>query len=74
MIWMHFRFIFTHSPEVYIAVLLYIQLGFRLQITDTFANYQNQYHQAIETLRTILSQAQFLQLLVASENGPNHDF
>ena len=67
--------VYIHTqPWSYVAVLLYIQLGFRLQITDTFANYQNQYHQAIETLRTILSQAQFLQLLAASENGPNHDF
>lgn len=67
--------VYIHTqPWSYVAILLYIRLGFQLQITDTFANYENQYHQSLETLRSILPEAQFLQILAASENYPNHDF
>lgn len=52
--------VYIHTqPWSYRAILLYASLGFRLQKTDTFAAYENQYDDAICTLQTLLSPEQF---------------
>ena len=52
--------VYIHTqPWSYKAILLYIQQGFQLQITDTFSDYQNQYTQAMHTLKEILTKEQY---------------
>lgn len=52
--------VYIHTqPWSYRAILLYASLGFRLQKTDTFAAYENQYGDAIRTLQTLLPPEQF---------------
>ena len=52
--------IYIHSqPWSYKAILLYIKLGFKIQKTDTFSHYENQYEQAIKTLENLLPESQF---------------
>ena len=47
--------VYLHTqPWSYGALLLYVRLGFRLQRTDTFSGYENQYAQGMRTLRRIL--------------------
>lgn len=54
------RPVYIHTqPWSWKALLLYVQLGFKLQPEDTFENYENQYAQAMETLRGILTQEQY---------------
>ena len=48
-------------------IFLYIHQGFLLQITDTFANYDNQYLLAMKTLKNILSKQQYTELVTYSE-------
>lgn len=53
--------IYIHTqPWSYKAILLYIKLGFKIQKTDTFSHYENQYEQAIKTLENILTEKQIL--------------
>ncbi len=60
--------IYLHTqPWSWKAILLYVSLGFRLQQTDTFAAYTNQYPQAMETLRAVLSPEQLARLRQASD-------
>lgn len=43
--------VYAHTqPWSWPAVLLYLQLGFRWQRTDTFSHYENQYEQAMRAL------------------------
>ncbi|MBP3656194.1 MAG: GNAT family N-acetyltransferase [Clostridia bacterium] len=49
------------------AILLYDSLGFCMQRTDTFAAYENQYARAIEVLRGVLPQEDWLRLQAHSE-------
>ena len=43
--------VYIHTqPWSYKAILLYIKLGFKIQKTDTFSHYDNQYKKAIKTL------------------------
>lgn len=61
--------IYIHTqPWSWKAVLLYISLGFRLQKTDTFASYSNQYNKAMEILKSILTPKQYYSLVLASDN------
>lgn len=60
--------VYIHTqPWSYKAVLLYIKLGFKIQKTDTFSHYENQYNKALETLKTILTDSQVNQLILYSE-------
>ena len=60
--------IYLHTqPWSWKAILLYVSLGFRLQQTDTFAAYTNQYPQAMETLGAVLSPEQLSRLRRASD-------
>lgn len=52
--------IYIHTqPWSWKAILLYVSLGFRLQKTDTFCNYVNQYNCVMNTLKGILSPEQY---------------
>ena len=54
------RPIYIHTqPWSWKAILLYVSLGFRLQKTDTFADYTNQYDDAMRVLKEILSPEQY---------------
>ena len=52
--------VYLHTqPWSWKALLLYIQLGFKLQPKDTFYAYENQYAQAMETLKGLLTPEQY---------------
>ncbi len=60
--------VYIHTqPWSYNAILLYIKLGFKIQKTDAFSHYENQYSKALETLKNILTESQINQLMLASE-------
>ncbi|MBQ7102407.1 MAG: GNAT family N-acetyltransferase [Clostridia bacterium] len=60
--------VYLHTqPWSYKAVLLYIKLGFKIQKSDTFSCYENQYEQAVNTLENVLTEEQFLKLNSAIE-------
>ena len=60
--------VYIHTqPWSYKAILLYIKLGFKIQKTDTFSHYENQYKKAIKTLENLLSESQFNQIILSSE-------
>lgn len=60
--------IYIHTqPWSYKAILLYIKLGFKIQKTDTFSHYENQYKKAIKTLDNLLPERQFNQIILSSE-------
>lgn len=60
--------IYIHTqPWSYKAIMLYIKLGFKIQKTDTFSCYENQYKKAIKTLENLLSESQFNQIILSSE-------
>ena len=60
--------IYIHTqPWSYKAILLYIKLGFKIQKTDTFSHYENQYKKAMKTLEKLLSENQFNQIILSSE-------
>ncbi len=62
--------VYLHTqPWSWKAVLLYLRLGFRLQKEDTFADYENQYQAAMETLKNVLNEEQYRELLAHSEDG-----
>lgn len=56
--------VYIHTqPWSYKAILLYIKLGFKIQKTDTFSHYKNQYKKAIKTLKILLPESQFNQII-----------
>ena len=56
--------VYIHTqPWSYIAILLYVRQGFKLQMTDTFSHYENQYAQAMDTLKKILTVPQYDELV-----------
>lgn len=60
--------VYIHTqPWSYKAILLYIKLGFKIQKTDTFSHYENQYKKAIKTLENLLPERQFNQIILSSE-------
>lgn len=55
--------VYIHTqPWSYKAILLYIAQGFRLQRTDTFSYYENQFEKAMKTLKGILTREQYYYL------------
>lgn len=61
--------VYIHTqPWSWKAVLLYLSLGFRLQKTDTFSHYENEYVKAMAELRKIVSEEQYEMLLQSSED------
>jgi len=60
--------IYIHTqPWSWKAILLYVSLGFRLQKSDTFAAYTNQYNDAMKTLKGFLLPGQYHILELASD-------
>jgi len=60
--------VYIHTqPWSYKAILLYINLGFKIQISDTFSSYKNEYGKAMKTLNNILSIEQYEKLKINSE-------
>ena len=60
--------VYIHTqPWSWKAILLYASLGFRLQKTDTFSHYENEYDQAMTELEKILTAEQFALLKQSSE-------
>lgn len=56
--------VYIHTqPWSYVAILLYVRQGFKLQMTDTFSHYENQYAQAMDTLKKILTVPQYDELI-----------
>ncbi len=62
------RPVYAHTqPWSWKAILLYASMGFRLQKTDTFGAYVNQYEDAVRTLRGVLTEAQVRSLEARSD-------
>lgn len=56
--------VYLHTqPWSYVAILLYVRLGFKLQKADTFSHYENQYIQAMNVLKCILTNQQYNELV-----------
>lgn len=61
--------VYIHTqPWSWKAILLYLSLGFRLQKTDTFSHYENEYDKAMAELKKIVSNEQYELLLQLSED------
>lgn len=66
-LWNH-KPIYLHTqPWSWKAILLYVSLGFRLQKTDVFSDYTNQYREAMRALQAVLSPEQIRKLQTASD-------
>ena len=50
---------FHTQPWSWKAILLYISIRFRLQRTDTFSHYENQYGKAMEALKSVVPEEAF---------------
>lgn len=60
--------VYIHTqPWSWKALLLYMREGFRLQKTDTFGAYTNQYELGMEALRAVLSPEQYREAAACSE-------
>lgn len=56
--------VYIHTqPWSWKAILLYISLGFGIQRKDSFSNYENQYENAITTLKKVVSEEQYQLIL-----------
>lgn len=52
--------VYIHTqPWSWKAIMLYISIGFRLQKTDTFSRYENQYDKAMQTMKNVVSEECF---------------
>ena len=61
--------VYIHTqPWSWKAIFLYLSLGFKLQKSDSFSHYVNQYDEAIITLKKILAEKQVSLLEELSEN------
>ena len=60
--------VYIHTqPWSWRAILLYISVGFRLQRTDTFSRYENQYGKAMEVLKSVVPDELFEKLIKSSD-------
>ena len=60
--------VYIHTqPWSWKAILLYISLGFRLQKTDSFSHYENEYEKAMNTLRKVVSEEQYERMVRSSD-------
>lgn len=61
--------VYIHTqPWSWKAIFLYLSLGFKLQRTDTFSHYTNEYQKVMTTLKGIVTEEQFARLTELSEN------
>jgi len=60
--------VYIHTqPWSWKAIFLYLSLGFKLQKTDTFSHYENEYEKAMTALRKIVQEDQYELLQQLSE-------
>ena len=60
--------VYIHTqPWSWKAILLYLSLGFKLQKTDTFSHYENEYEKAVIELGKIMTKHQYGLLRQATE-------
>ena len=60
--------VYIHTqPWSWKAILLYLSLGYKLQKTDTFSHYENQYEKAMIELRKVVTEEQYKRLRQSSE-------
>jgi len=60
--------VYIHTqPWSHTAICLYERAGFRMQKTDTFSRYQNQYALAMEVLSKILPKEKYQRILESAE-------
>ena len=60
--------VYIHTqPWSWKAILLYLSLGFKLQKTDTFSHYENEYDKAITELKKVVSEEQYELMLQLSD-------
>ncbi len=56
--------IYIHTqPWSYKAIILYIHQGFKIQKSDSFSHYENQFDLAMSTLKDVLSKEQYDEIL-----------
>lgn len=61
--------VYIHTqPWSWKAIFLYLSLGFKLQKSDSFSHYVNQYDEAMTTLKKVVTEKQFALLEELSEN------
>ena len=61
--------VYIHTqPWSWKAILFYLSLGFKLQKTDTFSHYENEYEKAMIELRKVVQKDQYELLLQSSED------
>ena len=61
--------VYIHTqPWSWKALLLYVREGFKIQRTDSFAAYENQYQQGMETLRDLLPRDLYAELFRCSQD------
>ena len=59
--------VYLHTqPWSWKAILLYIKLGFKLQPKDSFYTYENQYAQAMDVLKSIVTPEQYAKMVANS--------
>ena len=59
--------VYLHTqPWSWKAILLYIKLGFKLQSRDSFYTYENQYAQAMDVLKSIVTPEQYAKMVANS--------
>lgn len=61
--------VYIHTqPWSWKALLLYVREGFKIQRADSFAAYENQYQQGMETLRDLLPRDLYAELFRCSQD------
>ena len=61
--------VYIHTqPWSWKAIFLYLSIGFKLQKTDTFSHYENEYHKAMTALKRVVTSKQFELLQEQSES------
>jgi len=60
--------VYIHTqPWSWKAILLYLSVGFRLQQSDTFSHYENQYDSAMSALNRVVTETQFARMRECSD-------
>ena len=61
--------VYIHTqPWSYKAIFLYLALGFKIQKTDTFSKYNNQYSEMMQVMKKIVSDELYQWLVESSED------
>ena len=61
--------VYIHTqPWSWKAIFLYLSIGFKLQKTDTFSHYENEYYKAMTALKQVVTSTQFELLQELSES------